>query len=182
MKKIQIIISIILVFTPIQIVFAQNASTEMPEIETVAQRCELSQRYLKDTLKPRDLRTRVNRLQAYQYIYQRLDILVVRLEHNHQVGSVELRTQMNEFSKSIDQFKSQYETYDLSREVVSKYKNCRQNPDEFLKKVDLMRQSRQKLNSDIKEIQDILAVKFKLSLEQLGDSFTVTPATEMPNE
>lgn len=165
-----------------QFVLAQDAVTEMPSADVVSQRCEQSQRYLKDTLKPRDLRARVNRLQAYQYIYQRLDILVVRLEHNRQLGSAELRTQMNEFSKLIDQFKSQYETYDLSREVVSKYKNCRQNPDEFLNKVEIMRTSRQKLNSDINEIQDTLNVKFKVSLEKLRDSFSIPSVTEMPSE
>ena len=89
---------------------------------------------------------------------------------------------MNEFSKKIELFKSNYEEYDLSREVVAKYKNCGQDSEGFLNKLQIMRDSRQKINSDVVDIQELLDVEFKSSLVQLKVDLTSTSMPEVKND
>lgn len=121
-----------------------------------ADRCALAQSYLKNIQKPRDLRARVDRLQAYQYIYQRLDKFVIRLEKNNQPQAKELRAQLNQLNGLINNFKASYESYDQSRESVSKLQDCRNHMDELEQRLNEARLQRQAVYDSVQQIQTLL--------------------------
>lgn len=120
-------------------------------------RCTLAQGYIKATLKPQDLRARVDRLQAYQYISGRLDEFVTRLERNHQPDSRELRATVNALNKAIIAFKSDYELYDLARDKVANLKDCKNHISQFQAALTVARDRRSKVNTDVSDIQNILS-------------------------
>ncbi len=142
-------------------------STEANQ-DAAAQRCERAQYYIKSNIQPRDLRTRVDRLQTYQYIYQRLDTFVKRLEHNQQPLTSELRAQLNTIRQSTDSFKTNYETYDNARDQVTKLSNCKENITEFQNRLADARMKRQKVNEDVVTLQKDFSTT-KTQLESLYD-------------
>ena len=153
---------------PTSAVVAQNSAAEgITTNEVVSQQCSQSQRYLKETLKPRDLRARVDRLQAYRYIYQRIDIYVERLEKNNQNGAKELRVSVNKLLEKIDEFKNTYETYDTTRELAANFQNCSKTPGQFIKSIDASRIERQKLANLITDINQILEKDINDQLQNL---------------
>jgi hypothetical protein len=164
-----ILLIIAFVFIPASAVLAQESSVPSGAVtaEVVSQQCLFSQDYLKSTLKPRDLRARVDRLQAYRYIYQRLDIYVSRLERNNQPGAKELRASLNDLHTKTEEFKNAYETYDATRELSSKYQGCNKSPDQFLKSIDSTRMARQNVNAKVVELKNLLDLNIKHQLEVL---------------
>lgn len=162
-----IVFSIFVIST--SVVNAQESSSPGGVVtpDVVSQQCSLSQSYLNRTLKPRDLKSRVDRLQAYRYIFQRLDIYVSRLERNNQSGAKELRANLDDLKNKTEQFKNLYETYDATRELSAKYQECEKSPEQFLKNIDATRVERQNVNAKIIEIQNLLDQTIKKQLENL---------------
>lgn len=156
--------SIFAVFFVTQIVRAQN--TVITE-QTPAQRCELTQNYLKNIQRPRDLRARVNRLQAYQYIHQRLEVFVVRLEKNDQPRHKELRSQLNDLKIATESFKNSYEAYDQAREAVANLEECRTNITKFQQNLSQARLARQAVHEDVLKIQNLLTPEIPNQLKEL---------------
>ncbi len=161
---------------------SSNAQTAGAVDSTVvSQQCGLAQDYFDATLKPRDLRARVDRLQAYRYIFQRLDIYVGRLERNNQPGAAELRTHLNEFSKQTEAFKNSYETYDSTRELAATYKNCSSDPETFLKRVNAARVERQNVHTSVESLDILLNQTIKNQLELLHQDQLLENKTEGGN-
>ena len=166
--KRQIIISFfILTLTGTASVASRVSAQSQPASEAPAGRCTLTQNYLKNIQKPRDLRARVDRLQAYRYIYQRLDLFVARLERNNQPEAANLRASLDRLNKSIDLFKNDYELYDQAREDTTNLKDCRTNFDDFSNKLTVARSTRTIVNQDVELIQSILNPNVKSQLDTL---------------
>lgn len=152
------------VFLAPQHAFLQNQPS------TAAERCSLSQSYLKNIQKNRDLHARVDRLQAYQYIYQRMDVFVRRLERNGQPQAVEMRATLDQLTKDLDSFKKHYEEYDQSRESTTAVVNCKNKLPEFQDKLDQARSKRAVLQNDLTEIQKLLDPILKTQLQTVQSS------------
>ena len=162
-------------------VSAQESAPQTTQ-ELVTQRCQLAQNYIKDIQKPRDLRARVDRLQAYRYIYQRLDVFTKRLERNKQPEADNLRASLDDISKNIEQFKVNYEQYDAARESLTKVQNCRSNITSFQSKLETARNKRQAVNESIVSIEAILSPTVKGQLETLYQGLLATGKTGEINE
>lgn len=167
-KKLTLLFIAVLIVAPSTPMFAQELSTSggAPTRESIAQRCTYAQRYLNETLKPRDLKARVDRLQAYRYIYQRLDVFAARLERNNQQGAAEFRQSLDQFAKKTEAFKKNYEQYDSTRDLAAKYENCQKRPDEFQEYVNATRIAREKVAKDVADIHTLLDVSV---MSQLAD-------------
>jgi hypothetical protein len=126
--------------------FAQELGTTggAPTRESIAQRCTYAQRYLNETLKPRDLKARVDRLQAYRYIYQRLDVFAARLERNNQQGAAEFRQSLDQFAKKTEAFKKNYEQYDSTSEILPQSMKIARNAQMNFKSTSTPRELREK--------------------------------------
>ena len=144
------------------------------EGEVQIERCSLTQNYLTNIQKPRDLRARVDRLQAYRYIYQRLNIFVARLERNNQPESANLRASLDRLNTSIDQFKNDYETYDQAREDVTNLKDCRDNFEDFTSRLELARSARTMVSQNVELIQSILSPNVKSQLDSLYSQLLIS--------
>lgn len=171
-KQIIVVILGIVVTVPITV----HAQTTVDQ-QTPAERCSLVQNYLKTIQKPRDLRARVDRLQAYRYIYQRLDVFVIRLEKNGQPQAAELRGLLEDYSKETEKFKDDYERYDSAREELANMKDCNNSIDTFLQKLQTTRQLRQKVYEDVLAIQKMLSPDISGQLEVLYDKLQSTERT-----
>lgn len=136
-----------------------------------AEHCQKAQDYLQTTIKPRDIKGRVDRLQAYQYIYQELDGFARRLENNHQTGAKALRTELSTYDKLIERFKIDYEIYDQSRDATVRISNCQKNVDDFIIRLKATRDARAQLTDDItvltKSINSGLLGQLKLIQKEL---------------
>lgn len=152
------------------------------ERRTPSERCGLAQDYLRRIQKSRDLHARVDRLQAYQYIYQRLEVFIIRLEKNNQPYALELRTNLNQLAKTIDSFKEHYEEYDKSREAVVALKDCQNNMSEFQQRLDTARSLRQKVYDDVLIIQNLFSPEITGQLEVLHQELLATEKTGAHNE
>lgn len=175
MKKLAIIL-IILVIGLIVVGTAARAisSSEHISQSMVSQNCQAAQSYLRRVQKPRDLRARVDRLQAYRYIYSRLDIFIERLEHNNQPHATKLRKSAEVLNVTIDSFKNDYETYDQAREAVSNLKDCTQNPNKFIDLLTDARQKRKVVDNDVKAIQTALRTDIANQLNSLYKDLLAT--------
>jgi TolA-binding protein len=146
-----------------------------------AARCRISQSFITTTIRPRDLRARVNRLQAYRYIYSRLDTFVQRLEHNDQSYATELRADLNQLSDKIERFKEDYEVYDQARQNVINQNECSKNFTTFQEKLEIARVNRQQVGTDVAEIQSILET-IKGRVVQLRQELLATGQSEAASE
>lgn len=160
-------------------IFAQS---ELADQQSPAQRCVLSQNYLKNIQKSRDLRARVDRLQAYRYIYQRLDIFVIRLEKNNQPDAVELRNILDDFAQTTEEFKDNYEQYDVARDNVAAMKSCADNLEDFQEKLSKAREERQKVSENVRHIHDILSIDTLRQLEDLHAQLSEDKKQDVENE
>jgi glutaredoxin 2 len=167
-----VIITLALVLIPI----AVHAQT-IVEQQTPAERCSLTQNYLKTIQKPRDLRARVDRLQAYRYIYQRLDVFVIRLEKNGQPQATELRSTLETYSDKTEAFKNDYERYDKAREDLANMKDCKNSIEKFQQQLQTTRELRQKVHEDIQNIQALLSPEITGQLEVLHEKLLATERT-----
>jgi uncharacterized coiled-coil DUF342 family protein len=130
-------------------------------------RCKIAQQNLNGNVRDRDLRTRVDRLQAYQYMHKKLDIFVQRLENNDQLMSAELRQQVDDLGNQIDQFKNDYEAYDSARDGVTEIVKCDKDTVKFDRAMQKARQARDVLHQDIIEIDQTLNSPIKNSITSL---------------
>ncbi len=179
-RVILLVIALVSVFT-VANVSAQESAPQTTQ-EFIAQRCQLTQNYIKDIQKPRDLRARVDRLQAYRYIYQRLDMFTKRLERNKQPEAENLRASLDDFSKNIEQFKISYEQYDAARESLTKVQNCRNNITSFQTKLEDTRTKRQAVNDSVVAIEGILSPTVKGQLATLYQGLLATGKTGVLSE
>lgn len=163
-------------------VLAQQGLTEYPDDAPVVQRCLLAQNYLKNIQKPRDLRARVDRLQAYRYIYQRMNVFVLRLERNDQPEASNLRASLDRLNQSIDEFKTDYETYDSSRELVVKQKNCSDDYSTFSTNIANMREDRAQVNRTVELIESILNPNIATQLDTLYQQLLISGRSGAVNE
>ena len=161
-------------------VFAQEANSTEPA-GAVVERCMLAQNYIKNIQKPRDLKARVDRLQAYRYIYQRIDIFTRRLEKNNQPEASNLRATLNDFNKIIDSFKNDYESYDYAREQLTEIKNCRNNFAAFETALANARVKRSAVNEDITAIDTLLNPKLSSQMEILYQKLLLVKKNEGAN-
>lgn len=171
MKRTSIIMVIILTgFLVTPKLFAQDSGNEEASRQAVAS-CRRAQQYINNIQKPRDLRGRVDRLQAYRYIYQRLDGFVIRLERNNQFQAKEMRTSLDSLYKQINVFKDDYETYDEARDKVATFNDCQKNNQQFTDALQLARQKRQIVHDDITSLDATLTPKIKTQLDNLHQYF-----------
>ncbi len=168
-----------LVFVPT--LFAQEPQTQTNE-ELITERCALAQNYLDTIQKPRDLRTRVDRLQAYLYIYQRFDMFTARLERNTQPGAAQMRTTLNSLNRNIEAFKNNYESYDEAREAVVAEKDCRNNINEFQSKLQTARARRQAVHDTVVRIEKIFEPTITGQLDTLYTELLEPSQTNGSNE
>lgn len=131
--------------------------------------CFSAQNYLKNVQRPKDLRARVDRLQAYQYIGQRLDIFTQRLENNSQPKAQDLRRQLDKLKLEVDDFKVKYENYDEARDQLVSIENCEANTSKFKTLLSSLRLERKRLNQSVKLIDDRLRINMSGQLEDLQD-------------
>lgn len=134
---------------------AQAADSSASD-EQIIQRCRQSQAYLNSTVRRQDLRSRVDRLQAYRYMQQRLDVYVARLEFNNQPEADNLRASTTTLTNAITSFKSSYEAYDSARDEVANLDDCEGNYTEFRARLNAARAQRQQVNADIATLDSIL--------------------------
>lgn len=132
---------------------------------TIAIGCEAAQQYLKAAQKPRDLRTRVDRLQAYRYVHQRLDATVRRIERNNQPNAKNLRANVDRLNDVTEAFRLDYETYDAAREAAANVKDCRNNGSEFAQKLEEARNARATVAQDVSLIRSIIATNITEQLQ-----------------
>ena len=158
------------------------SAQEGTQPESMSERCVLAQNYLKNIQKPRDLRARVDRLQAYQYTAQRLNVFIQRLERNEQPEATNLRDNLDRFNTSIKLFKDTYESYDQARESVVKVEDCKNNYDEFSDKLTAAREKRALVSQSIELIQSILGTNVKSQLESLYQQLLISGKSGVSNE
>ncbi|MCA9313464.1 hypothetical protein KDA08_04080 [Candidatus Saccharibacteria bacterium] len=171
MRKAFLAIIIISVIIPVQVLAQGEVVSDSDNLDLVSSRCKDSQRYLNNTLRPRDIRVRVNRLQAYRYISKRMEVFTGRLESNSQEGASKMRGHLSTLNNQIDDFKNNYEAYDLLRDQVAKMQGCDSSPKEFMAKINQTRQARNQLNSDVQAIHDTLDKSIISDLKLMHDQY-----------
>ena len=179
------ILSIILVTIAISAIFVHNVSHAQTDNNTVVQygsNCIIAQGELSGSVRTQDLKTRVYRVQGYQYIYKRLDIFTQRLENNKQPNATKLRDQTTQLKKDITTLTGDYEVYDSARESVSAFKDCTNKQTEFVKQLDDMRVKRQKVNDDVAMIDSLLGVSVRSNISDLYNQLLVTGTSGVSNE
>lgn len=183
MKVRSILIALVFVLSPIifvrGVVLAQAGPSET---SNYAQQCQVAQGNLNSSVKNHDLRSRVYRVQAYQYIHQRLDIFTQRLENNNQAHAADLRTQTDQLQTDITTLTVDYEAYDSARDAVALLKDCRNNQLQFTKKLADMRTKRQKLNDDVVRIDSLLGTSIHADISDLYNQLLITGTSGVNNE
>lgn len=171
MKRIIIVAAIILVgFIATPRLFAQENNNDDSAQQTIAS-CQRAQQYINNIQKPRDLRGRVDRLQAYRYIYQRLDGFVIRLEKNDQFQADLMRSSLDTLNDQISTFKDDYESYDTARDQVVTISDCQKNNQQFTSSLAVAREKRQIVHNDIIALDATLSPEFKTQLDDLYQHF-----------
>lgn len=165
-----VITTVLLLASP---VIAQETSVS-PDDATISERCKITQSYLNDKLKERDIRNRVDRLQAYNYIYQRFDTMTIRLEKNHQPGAQPMRSEMEKLHAAIGSFKSAYEVYDVGRDQLANLAKCAERPAEFRAQLEDVRRKRQSLADSVVSVQTILRPDLETQLNNLSTVLQTT--------
>lgn len=172
----------VLAFLPTGSAVAQEASSSAASDQQIVDRCVLSQNYLSANLRRRDLRGRVDRLQAYRYMYQRLDVYVSRLEHNRQPEADNLRASADTFAQAIERFKRAYEQYDIARDGLTSLAGCAERPAEFRDSLATARQRRQTVHSEVIAIQALLSDTIRPQLQAVSRALTSTDSKGSLND
>lgn len=137
------------------------------QAEESAYRCEAAQNFIKTTVRSNDLKTRVDRVQLYQFIHDNLEVIAKRLNENKQPGAEQMQTVVNSYQKKLDTFKTDYENYDGARQAVSDLQNCSKNQRQFDQLLKAARKKRTIVATDIKELQLEISDRTLDTLEQL---------------
>lgn len=119
--------------------------------------CFNAQSYINNTLRDNDLRSRVDRLQLYEFMYSNLKTLSDRLDTNKQPQAAQMNKLVNRLRNKIDDFKSNYEAYDSARDRVGKLKNCNSNQADFESLLLNAQNKRGVVAKDVTSLHEILA-------------------------
>lgn len=149
---------------------------------SLSARCEVAQQKLAGPVRSRDLRTRVDRMQAYLYIHERLDIFTQRLENNNQPSAEQMRALTSELNVLISTFKNDYEVYDQARTAAASLKNCSKVTEDFSASLEFARSTRNKVNEDVTAINTLLSGRITVTMNELLVTLTSEEAEEGPNE
>lgn len=160
--------ALMIVLLPIFIIgkIAHGQSQEVTD-EVIAMNCQQSQAYLKNDLKNRDLKTRVDRLRAYQHIQKRVDHFVSRLEKHRQPNATEMRLIVSQLDLAITSFKVNYEAYDAVREKLANLSDCSGRVSEFRELLSSSRTELRKVRQSADSIETLINERFMRGLDQL---------------
>lgn len=142
--------------------------------DEISRYCQQSQNYLRTTIRQRDLRARVDRLQTYRYIAGRLDIFTKRLEQHSQPRAQTMRSLTTQFTRQVDDFKFRYESYDRARDELGEMSNCDQSPHTFNKYLSTARSRLKSVEQSIKNIDNMLTDDIPGDLQTLQTSLETT--------
>ena len=153
MKKLLIFIAIFGLIFSTQKLFAQNSYKQV-DGTAIKESCINAQSYINQTVRKNDLRTRVDRLQLYEYNHQYLDLLTTRLENNSQPQAQQMRDLVDGYKSKIDGFKAKYEEYDSKRDKLAGIGDCQNNTAEFAELLQQARSARQKVATSVKDLKE----------------------------
>lgn len=159
---------------------AGYARQNLPASEVVKLQCKQAQTYLENTLRPNDLRGRVNRLQVYEYLYLHLNAIATRLQNNNQSGAQQLGNAVAEYRRAIDAFVKDYETYDNSRDQLASLEDCQKNISDFQKALSDMRENRAVVAKDVIKLR--VAMNSGISPQLLALQETLQTAGGIKND
>ncbi len=162
-------------------VYAQP-QTEQETDFSLSARCLVAQQKLAGPVRERDLRTRVDRMQAYLYVHERLDIFTQRLENNNQPFAAQMRTMTSELNALTTQFKTDYETYDIARTKTSSTKDCSSNTEQFSENLEATRSARKKVNEDVVAINALLSGPVSVTMNELLTGLSTEGLQEASND
>lgn len=172
-----IVSSSVLLFLVGLVVRVNDARSQQLSESVVVARCENTQAYLNKELRDKDLHARVDRVRAYEYVYQELNTLALRLEHNEQYSAKQMREHMTVFQQNISQLKISYEKYDSSRDALAQLRDCTKNPQKFSELLAVMRRERKKVEQQTVAIRTFLTTYISNQLEDTYDNFLKTSAS-----
>lgn len=160
--------ALVIVFLPVFIIGnVTYGQSQGVTDDVIAMNCQQAQAYLKNDLKNKDLKTRVDRLRAYQYIQKRIDHFVSRLERHRQPNATEMRLIVSQLDLAITSFKVNYEAYDAAREKLSNLNDCSSKVAEFRKLLDDARAQLKKVRQSTDSIETLINERFMTGLDQL---------------
>ncbi len=172
MKRLTLaIISIIFIWGFISAPHSANALVSDSEIIT---NCERTQDYLSQVLRPQDLRSRVQRVQYYDYVHQQLDFLAQRLEHNSQPGAKEMRGAVDSLQNQIKQFTKDYEVYDVARDNLAKLEDCSSSIEQFKTQLKEIRLKRELVEKDVQTLKKQLNTVLPAQMQSAYTKLLVT--------
>lgn len=174
---------VIFIFGILLVVFSFRAQTYAQEQTdySLSARCGVAQQKLAGPVRSRDLRTRVDRMQAYLYVHERLDIFTQRLENNNQPSAEQMRTLTSELNVLISTFKNDYEVYDQARTAVATLKNCSKNTEDFSTSLEFARTTRKKVNEDVVAINLLLSGPVTTTMNELLTTLKAEETSEVSN-
>lgn len=178
------LISLVLVFSVTLAArsYAQPQESAQETDFSLSARCGIAQQKLSGPVRQRDLRTRVDRMQAYLYIYERLDIFTKRLENNNQPYALQMRTLSSELNTLTSRFKSNYEAYDSIRTKTAAAKDCGNNTEQFTQNLELTRSARKKVNEDVVAINTLLSGPVTTTMNDLLTELSAGDMPGVPND
>lgn len=176
-KTLLLVSSLALLFFLGLVLRVNDAQSQQLSESVIVARCENAQAYLNKDLREKDLRARVDRVQAYEYVYQELNMLALRLEHNKQYSAKQMREQMTAFQQKIGQLKVSYEKYDYSRDALAQLPDCTKNPQKFSELLAVMRSERKKVEQQTTTTKTFLVANMSNQLEDTYDNFLKTSAS-----
>jgi hypothetical protein len=147
-KKLLFIIAVFGLFFSAPNLIAQSSYNAVSNAG-VKENCKNAQIYINKTVRKNDLRTRVDRLQLYEYISQHLDSLTQRLENNNQPRAKQMRGMINGYRKKIDAFKINYEKYDYARDRLTNLVDCQTETTKFIELLEETRIARSKVAASV---------------------------------
>lgn len=176
-KRAPILVSISALLLVGLVLRINDAQSQQLSESVIVARCENAQAYLNKDLREKDLRARVDRVQAYEYVYQDLNMLALRLERNKQYSAKQMREQMTAFQQKISQLKVSYEKYDYSRDALAQLRDCTKNPQKFNELLTVMRRNRKEVEKQTIAIRTFLLANMSNQLEDTYDNFLKTSAS-----
>lgn len=118
--------------------------------------CSNAQSYINNTLRENDLRSRVDRLQLYEFMYSNLKVLSDRLTANKQPQATQMKQIVTKLRTKINDFKVNYETYDSARDKVGKLGKCNSNIANFESLLSVAQSKRRIVAKDVTTLHTFL--------------------------
>jgi hypothetical protein len=146
-------------------------SNKPAKAQSSSESCYSAQSFIKNTVRKNDLRSRVDRLQVYEYMYDNLNSISIRLAINKQPGSQQMAKLIKELRVKIDKFISDYEKYDQSRDTLTNLSDCSKNTKEFEALLSRTRNDRARVALDVKKVESSFSGPALTRLEDLKTQF-----------